>query len=118
MSYYKKGDLYRFSKSLINTKSAPTNVFSLVSHFVDEEDKKLKLVLRDSGTLDVLLAVADDMEKVDATFEDKILSCLTDLGESLRVIAQNTALSIEFEEEEEPQVQEEEAKPNKKKNIH
>lgn len=113
---YKKGDLYRFSKTLRTTKGAPENVFSLVSHFVDEEDKKLKLILRDSGTLDVLLAVAEDMEKVDeATFEDKILSCLTDIGESLRVLAQHTSIEVEFEDEAD------ESPPptsNKKKNIH
>ena len=116
MLLYKKGDLYRFSKTLRTTKGAPENVFSLVSHFVDEEDKKLKLVLRDSGTLDVLLAVAEDMEKVaDATFEDKILSCLTDIGESLRVMAQSASIEVEFEDE----VEDNPPQPSsKKKNIH
>ena len=116
----KKGDLYRFREQLRISKGAPNNIFSLVSHFIDEDDKQEKLVLRDSGTLDALIAVASDMEKVStATFEDKLLSCLTDIGESLRMIAQSSTLSIEFEDEEEAEAPPSpEQAQKRKKNVH
>lgn len=113
---YKKGNLYRFKSELRKTKGAPKNIFSLVSHFIDEDDKQEKLILRDSGTLDALIAVASDMEEIeDATYEEKMLSCLTDIGESLRMLAQSATLQAEFMEE---PVIEEAPKPKAKKNVH
>ncbi len=118
MSEYKKGDLYRFKSELRQSKGAPTNIFSLVSHFVDDEDKTEKLVLRDSGTLDALIAVSTDMEKVEALFEEKLLSCLTDIGESLRIIAQHSSISVDFEENEVDPTPEPSNEKIRKKNVH
>ncbi len=116
---HKKGDLYRFKLSLQTEKEAPDNIFSLISHFIDEEDKQEKLVLRDSGTLDALIAPAADMEKVaEATFEDKVLSCLTDMGESLRILAQTSMVEAVFEDDPNIEVDEEETPKTKKKNVH
>jgi hypothetical protein len=113
---HKKGDLYRFKEQL-RTEGAPNNYFSLVSHFIDEDDKTEKLILRDAGTPEALVANAEDMQiHVSATFEEKLLACLTDIGESLRILSQGTALELEIEEEEEEPPPEK--KPAKKKNVH
>ncbi len=114
MSEYRKGDLYRFKKVLRQSKGAPANIFSLVTHFIDEEDKTEKLVLRDSGTPEALIAVAEDMELVTATFEEKLLFCLTDIGESLRLISQNSSFEATFDDDEEESTNE----TPKKKNVH
>ena len=81
---YKKGDLYVFDRKQPDLHDAPTNVFSLVTHFVDEEDGQDKLVLREPGTNEPLVADADDMICIKADFEEKLLFTLTDIAESLR----------------------------------
>ncbi len=73
-----------FDKKLPDMRDAPDNVFSLVSHFVDEEDGVEKLILREPGTTDPLVAEAQEMVRVEAKFEEKLLFTLIDIAESLR----------------------------------
>lgn len=114
---YKKGDLYSFKIELQTKDGAPTNIFSLVTHFIDPQDGLEKLVLRDSGTTDALIANAEDMELVKSSFEEKLIYCLTDIGESLRMMAQFSESKLPHEHE---MVEEEEMLPlnTKKKNVH
>ena len=87
MTKYKKGDLYVFDRKQPDLQDAPTNVFSLITHFVDEEDGLDKLVLREPGTNDPLVADAGDMTCVKADFEEKLLFTLIDIAESLRTMS-------------------------------
>ncbi len=114
---YKKGDLYSFKSELQKHDGAPSNIFSLVTHFIDPEDGLEKLVLRDSGTTDALIANAEDMDLVKASFEEKLIYCLTDIGESLRMMAQASESTIHQEHEPMDEM-EPTASNTKKKNIH
>jgi hypothetical protein len=112
---FKKGDLYSFKLELQKNDGAPSNIFLLVTHFVDPEDGQEKLVLRDSGTTDALIANADDMDLVKTSFEEKLIYCLTDIGESLRMIAQTSEMEVHQQHD----MSEEQTATNpKKKNIH
>ncbi len=93
----KKASLFRFNEKN-QSEGAPTNIFYLISHYTDPEDNKEKLILKDSGTIEVLIADVEDVEEVEGTFEDKMLFCLTDISESLRIIAKQSEDHQEPEE--------------------
>lgn len=82
----KKGNLFQFTEKEIS-KGAPNNLFSLITHYKDENGIT-KLVLKDPGSIQVLIANATDMQETSASFEDKLLHTLTDMGESFRLIAE------------------------------
>ncbi len=93
----KKASLFQFKKE-IQAEGAPNNIFYLVSHYVDPEDNKEKLILKDSGTVEILIADIEDMEEVEGSFEEKMLFCLTDISESLRMIAKQSEGDSEIHE--------------------
>ena len=87
----RKGNIYKFKADVLSKNPAfSKNLLTCVSFFIDESDNSTKIILRDGFIQDLFIEDINNLEEVELNFNDKLLSALLDISESMRVLAQNS----------------------------